>query len=266
MCFMFILCHGHLLFWWVNTLVKYTSYLRQILGLYFWSTFTFVMAATFLGAVMTRTPSEERLDTTSSALASLGRVYFLEKLLATILLPSSALSSCRPSTQTTPLSTVILSSSGLYWAVSRLTSILLSSSLVRINSLSMLLNRSGCLSGALREGSIHLRGNIQPSSYRALLSCLARLLASSLLSSLPSSIPGSSMMLFFMQALSRKSSSKRFHMSLLSLNMTSRTLSKSSHDFLKKGSSKKKSLMVTGTLASPAIFASLPFACLVSPC
>merc|ERR1719352_211495 len=239
------------------------AYLRLIPAFHFWSTFTFVMAAAFFGAVMTRTPSEERLDTTSSALASLGRVYFLEKLLLTILLPSSALSSCFPSTQTTPLSTVILSSSGLYWAVSRLTSILLSSSLVRINSLSLLLNRSSCLSGALREGSIHLRGNIQPSSYRALLSCRARLLASSLLSSLPSSIPGSSMMLFFMQALSLKSSSKRFHMSPLSLNMASRTLSKSSHDLLKKGSSKKKSLMVTGTLASPAIFACLPFACLV---
>merc|ERR1712107_474448 len=101
-------------------------------------------------------------------------------------------------------------------AVSRLTSILLSSSLVLINSLSLLLNRSSCLRGALREGSIHLRGNIQPSSYLALLSCLARLLASSLLNSLPSSIPGSSMMLFFMHALSLKSSSKRFHMSLLS--------------------------------------------------
>merc|ERR1719206_1424018 len=60
---------------------------------------------------------------------------------------------------TTPLSTVILSSSGRYWAVSRLTSILLSSSLVLINSLSLLLNRSSCLRGALREGSIHLRGN-----------------------------------------------------------------------------------------------------------
>merc|ERR1712066_849072 len=234
------------------------AYLRLIPKPHFWSTFTFVIAGAFFGAVMTRTPSEERLDTTSSALASLGRVYFLEKLLLTILLPSSAFSSCLPSTHTTPLSTVILSSSGRYWAVSRLTSILLSSSLVLINSLSLLLNRSSCLRGALREGSIHLRGNIQPSSYLALLSCLARLLASSLLNSLPSSIPGSSMMLFFMHALSLKSSSKRFHMSLLSWNMASRTLSKSSQDLLKKGSSKKKSLMVTGTLDS-AIFVSFSF-------
>merc|ERR1711934_152523 len=244
---MFILSHGHLLFYglilWLNIFD-----IGGVFAFHFWSTFTFVIAAACLGAVMTRTPSEDRLDTTSSALASLGRVYFLEKLLLTILLPSSAFSSCRPSTQTTPLSTVILSSSGRYWAVSRLTSILV--------SLSLLLNRSICLSGALREGSIHLRGNIQPSSYRALLSCRAKLLASSLFSSFPSSIPDSSMMLFFMQALSRKSSSKRFHMSRLSLNMASRTLSKSSQDLLKKGSSKKKSLMVTGTLDS-AMFASL---------
>merc|ERR1711976_570052 len=58
----------------------------------------------------------------------------------------------------------------------------------------------------------------------------------------------SNMILFDIQAMLRKSSSNFFHISLDSVNMASLTLSKSSQLFLKNGSSKKKSLMVTGTL------------------
>ena len=74
----------------------------------------YLMARVFLGAVMTRTPSEERLEATSSCLVLGGRVYFLENILDTILLPSSAFSSCLPSTLSTPSLTLTLSSSGLY--------------------------------------------------------------------------------------------------------------------------------------------------------
>merc|ERR1712154_646157 len=62
----------------------------------------------------------------------------------------------------------------------------------------------------------------------------------------------SSMMLLDMQAMLRKSSSNFSHFSRDSVNIASLTRSKSSQEFLKKGSSKKKSLIVTGTLA-PAI-------------
>merc|ERR1719347_2393749 len=58
----------------------------------------------------------------------------------------------------------------------------------------------------------------------------------------------SSMMLFVMQAIWRKSSSNLFQTSLDSSNMALFTFSKSDQELVKKGSSKKKSLMVTGTL------------------
>ena len=69
----------------------------------------YLMARVFLGAVMTSTPSEERLEATSSCLVLGGRVYFLENILDTILLPSSAFSSCLPSTLSTPSLTLTLS-------------------------------------------------------------------------------------------------------------------------------------------------------------
>merc|ERR1712117_305563 len=200
------------------------------------------MARVFLGAVMTRTPSEERLEATSSCLVLGGSVYFLENILDTILLPSSAFSSCLPST---------LSSPGLYWLVSRLTSSLLSSSLTRITSVSLLLKMSVLLEKSeLRAGSIQRLGNIHPFSHLDLESCLIRDLGAEVCSSAVIASPAgdSSMMLLDMQAMFRKSSSNFFHMSLDSVNMASLTLSKSSQEFLKKGSSKKKSLMVTGTL------------------
>merc|ERR1712018_278413 len=215
-----------------------------------------LIAKFFLGAVMTRTPSEERLEATSS-LAEGGSVYFRENIRDTILVPSSALSSCFPPTTSTPSFTQTFSSSGRYWLVSRLTSILSSSSLTRMTSLSFLSLKMSMLEGksVLREGSIHRRGNIHPFSHRDLESCRISDLASDWLTSFSfswaaSSAPlaeDSSMMLLDMHAMFLKSSSNFFHMSLDSLNMASRTLSKSSQVFLKKGS-KKKSLMVTGTL------------------
>merc|ERR1712001_403119 len=127
-----------------------------------------------------------------------------------------------------------------------------------MTSLSFLSLKMSMLEGrsVLRAGSIHLRGNIHPFSHRDLESCRISDLASDWLTSFSfswaaSSAPlaeDSSMMLLDMHAMFLKSSSNFFHMSLDSLNMASRTLSKSSQVFLKKGSSKKKSLMVTGTL------------------
>merc|ERR1712142_452120 len=125
--------------------------------------YIYLIAKFFLGAVMTRTPSEDKLETTSSALASGGSVYLLENILDTILLPSSAFSSCLPSTVTTPLSTLTL----------------LSSSFTLISSLSFVLNKSKpvVISG-LRPGSIQRRGNIHPFSYLVFESCLIRSLFS----------------------------------------------------------------------------------------
>merc|ERR1719278_199011 len=95
-------------------------------------------------------------------------------------------------------------------------------------------------------------GNIQPDSHLDLESCLIRDLGSP--PSAFSVLAGpSSMMLLDMQAMLRKSSSNFLHISRLSVNMASLTLSKSSQLFLKKGSSKKKSLMVTGTRDPPDI-------------
>merc|ERR1712045_228766 len=186
----------------------------------------YLIARAFFGAVMTRTPSEERLEATWSASAEAGREDFLEKLRDTILLPSSAFSSCFPSTTRTPLLTATLSSSGLYWLVSRLTSSLLSSSFTLITSLSFVL-KSSMLPGksVLRAGSIQRRGNIQPFSHRDLESCLIRDLAASPPPSAFSLVAGaSSMMLLDMQAMLRKSSSNFFHMSRLSVNIASFTL------------------------------------------
>ena len=45
------------------------------------SNLVYLMAATFFGAVTTRTPSEERLEATWSAWALGGREYFLENIL-----------------------------------------------------------------------------------------------------------------------------------------------------------------------------------------
>merc|ERR1711976_125318 len=116
--------------------------------LFFVIVIVYLMASVFLGAVMTRTPSEERLEATSSCLVLGGSVYF---------------SSCLPSTRSTPSLTLTLSSSGLYWLVSRLTSSLLSSSLTRITSESLLLKMSVLLEKSeLRAGSIQRRGNIHP--------------------------------------------------------------------------------------------------------
>merc|ERR1711999_13922 len=127
------------------------------------------------GAVMTRTPSEDKLETTSSDFDDGGRVYFLENILDTILLPSSAFSSCLPSTIKTPSFTITFSSSGLYWLVSRLTSILLSSSLTLMTSLSLSLNMS-MLAGrsVFKAGNIHRLGNIHPFSHLDLESCLIK--------------------------------------------------------------------------------------------
>merc|ERR1719192_2740447 len=109
---------------------------------------------------------------------------------------------------------------------------------------SMLVGKS-----VLRAGSIQRRGNIQPDSHLDLESCLIRDLGGSLgASAFSVAAEDSSMMLFDLQAMLRKSSSNFFHMSRLSVNMASFTRSKSSQLFLKNGSSKKKSLMVTGTL------------------
>merc|ERR1712024_185102 len=103
----------------------------------------------------------------------------------------------------------------------------------------------------LRAGSIQRRGNIQPFSHLDLESCLMRERGAAPCSSScsPAARAGdSSMILLDMQAMFRKSSSNFFHISRDSVNMASLTLSKSSQEFLKKGSSKKKSLTVTGTL------------------
>merc|ERR1719186_508069 len=59
------------------------------------------------------TPSCDKLDTTSSALAPAGRSYFLENCLAAITWPASDFSSCFPSTQITPWPAETFSSSGL---------------------------------------------------------------------------------------------------------------------------------------------------------
>merc|ERR1712151_1026424 len=141
------------------------SHIKILLLVFMMECYVYLMAKFFFGAVITRTPSEDRLETTSSALASGGRVYLLENILDTILLPSSAFSSCFPSTVTTPLST--------------LTSILLSSSFTLISSLSFVLNKSKpvVISG-LRPGNIQRRGNIHPFSYLVFESCLIRSLFS----------------------------------------------------------------------------------------
>merc|ERR1719410_2852536 len=124
-----------------------------------------LIANFFLGAVMTRTPSEERLEA-SSCLAEGGSVYFRENIRDTILVPSSALSSCFPSTTSTP-------------------SILSSSSLTRMTSLSFLSLKMSMLEGksVLRAGTIHRRGNIHPFSHRDLESCRISDLASDWLTS-----------------------------------------------------------------------------------
>merc|ERR1719249_434275 len=138
-----------------------------------------LMARAFLGAVTTNTPSEERLEATWAASALGGREYFLENILDTILLPSSAFSSCFPSTTSTPSLTLTFSSSGLYWLVSRLTSSLLSSSFTLITSLSLVLNSSMLVGkSVLRAGNIQRRGNIQPLSHLDFESCLIRDLGS----------------------------------------------------------------------------------------
>merc|ERR1712214_120620 len=183
-----------------------------------------LIAKFFLGAVMTSTPSEERLEATSSCLAEGGSVYFRENIRDTILVPSSALSSCFPSTTSTPSFTQTFSSSGRYWLGSRMT------------SLSFLSLKMSMLEGksVLRAGSIHRRGNIHPFSHRDLESCRISDLASDWLTSFSfswaaSSAPlaeDSSMMLLDMHAMFLKSSSNFFHMSLDSLNMALRTLSK----------------------------------------
>merc|ERR1719223_2310426 len=83
-----------------------------------------------------------------------------------------------------PSLTLTLSSSGLYWLVSRLTSSLLSSSLTRITSVSLLLKVSVLLEkSVLRAGSIQRRGNIQPFSHLDLESCLISDLGAELCSS-----------------------------------------------------------------------------------
>merc|ERR1719339_415048 len=66
-------------------------------------------------------------------------------------------------------------------------------------------------------------------------------------------LESSSMMLLVMQAICLKSSSNFFHMSRDSPNIFSRTPSKLSQEDLKNGSSKKNSLMVTGTLLSAIV-------------
>merc|ERR1719336_3367550 len=133
-----------------------------------------------------------------------------------------------------------------------------------MTSLSLSLNMS-MLAGrsVFKAGNIHRLGNIHPFSHLDLESCLIKdllllslLLVLVMLSCCCCWFPDpecSNMMLFDIQAMLRKSSSNFFHMSLDSVNIASLTLSKSSQLFLKKGSSKKKSLMVTGTL-DPDIF------------
>merc|ERR1719365_8341 len=124
-------------------------------------------------------------------------------------------------------------------------------------------------------GSIHLLGNIQPFSHLSRDVCLSRrpplfseeevrlddsffceedeldILLSErdrleLFSIL--SAEDLSMMLLDMQAIFLNSSSNFFHLSLDSSSILSLTLSKSSQEDLKNGSSKKKSLIVIGTL------------------
>merc|ERR1711931_595369 len=129
-----------------------------------------------------------------------------------------------------------------------------------MTSLSLLLKMSMLFGKSVfNAGNIHLLGNIHPFSHLDLESCLIKdlLLLLSVLLLIASCCcrceSDSSMVLLDMQAMLRKSSSNFFHMSLDSVNMASLTLSESSQLFLKKGSSKKKSLMVTGTL-DPDIF------------
>merc|ERR1711963_763484 len=113
------------------------------------------------------------------------------------------------------------------------------------------------------SNNIQRLGNIHPFSHLDLESCLIKDLFSLLLVILSCWFPDpecSNMILFDIQAMLRKSSSNFFHISLDSVNIASLTLSKSSQLFLKKGSSKKKSPMVTGTL-DPDIFSTISAPC-----
>merc|ERR1712173_294958 len=71
------------------------------------------LIASLLGTEMTRTPSCDKSDTTSSALAEEGMLYFLLNCLDTITCPASDFSSCFPSTQIMPCPADTFSSSGL---------------------------------------------------------------------------------------------------------------------------------------------------------
>merc|ERR1719167_2130348 len=95
--------------------------------------------AFLLGTEMTRTPSWDRLDTTSSGLALSGSPYLLENCLETITWPASDFSSCFPSTHIIPCPASTFSSSGLYPLVSNDISSLFSSSVILICVLSLLL-------------------------------------------------------------------------------------------------------------------------------
>ena len=76
---------------------------------------------TFFGAVIIKTPSEDKLETTEAILHPLGRVYFLMNFLETCFDPSSAFSSWSASTVRIFWgSTVTLISSGRKLLVSRL--------------------------------------------------------------------------------------------------------------------------------------------------
>ena len=88
---------------------------------------------TFFGAVIIKTPSEDKLETTEAILHPLGRVYFLMNFLETCFDPSSAFSSWSASTVRMFWgSTVTLISSGRKLLVSRLSWNCFSSSLREI--------------------------------------------------------------------------------------------------------------------------------------
>ena len=88
-----------------------------------------VMAGWIFGAVMTKTPSELKLETTESCLQPLGKVYFLKNCLEMKLRPSSDCSLCLASTVKLLFITLTVSSSGLYIEVSMVISKAFSSSL-----------------------------------------------------------------------------------------------------------------------------------------
>merc|ERR1712042_404356 len=105
-------------------------------------------------------------------------------------------------------------------------------------------------------GSIQRRGNIHPFSHLANEFCRCNCLASSVFVATDLLVDCCCFMLELtitlldMHAILRKSWSNFFHMSRDSSNIFSRTWSKLSQDALKSGSSKKKSLIVMGTLFS----------------